>query len=45
MFASGEDLLKVEGIGKQNIYAVLQFIAYKIDKEDRIRRAQEKAVG
>jgi hypothetical protein len=45
MFAANDDLLKVEEIGKQNIYSVLQYLAYRIDKQERINKAHEKSVG
>jgi len=45
MFAANDDILNVEAVGKLNVYQVLQFISYRIDKQDRIKRANEKAVG
>jgi hypothetical protein len=45
MFASNDDLLNVEAIGRQNIYSVLQFISYKMEKQEKINKAHEKAVG
>ena len=45
LFASGEDLLKIEPVGKLGVYSVLQFISYKIDKEVRRKREQDKSVG
>jgi hypothetical protein len=45
MFAANDDILNVEAVGRQNIYAILQFLSYKMEKQEKINRAHEKAVG